>query len=224
MLTTTQELDAARNYYRTERIPAPALQIMDAATHALTSAGAAGLALPVGAPAPDFTLPGADGCNVTLSEKLAQGPVVLVFYRGGWCPYCNILLRGFQRLLADFKAAGAQLIAISPQLPDQSLSTREKNALQFPVLSDVGLQVAKAFRIAFELPDELSALYRDFGHGLDVFNGTAGDGQLPMPATFVIGQDSRVKFAHVEEDYTQRAEPQNVLAVIQNEPRTAHCL
>jgi peroxiredoxin len=139
---------------------------------------------------------------------------VLVFYRGGWCPYCNLHLRGFQRQLAEFQSAGAQIVAISPQLPDQSLTTQEKDELEFPVLSDVGLHAAHAFGVAFELSKDLLELYEDFDHPLEESNGTEGGRELPMPATFVILPDRTIAFAQVEADYTRRAEPLEVLNLV----------
>jgi peroxiredoxin len=214
-ITTTQELANARDYYRGQRIPKPALAIMDAATAALSASGAVERALQPGDTAPDFILTDVNGRHVRLYTELERGPVVLVFYRGGWCPYCNLHLRGFQRALEAFRAADAQIIAISPQLPDQSLSTKEKDELAFPVLSDVGLHVAHAFGIAFELPKSLLDLYADFDHPLEDSNGREGGKELPMPATFVIHPDRSIAFAHVEADYTQRAEPVEVLNVVQ---------
>ncbi len=215
MNTTTQEMDTVRNYYRGERIPKPALKVMDAATAELETNGAAAGALKPGNIAPDFFLPNVDGRSVRLYTELERGTVVVVFYRGGWCPYCNIHLRGFQKLLTEFNAAGAQIIAISPQLPDLSLTTQEKSKLAFSVLSDVGLHTAHAFGVAFELPESLLNLYADFDHPLESSNGTAGGRELPMPATFVIRPDRTIAFAHVEADYTRRAEPLEVLALVQ---------
>ena len=163
-LTTTQELDSARNLYRDQIIPKPAWKIMAASTAELEKSAAASHALQPGDIAPDFILPDVDGRSVRLYTELERGPVVLVFYRGGWCPFCKIHLRGFQKSLADFKAAGAQVMVISPQLPDQSLITRENGHLAFPVLSDVGLNTARVFGVAFELPKALLKLYAEFDH------------------------------------------------------------
>jgi len=147
---TTRELDAARAKYRGEIIPKPALAIMDAETARLAGSNLAAGALKVGESGPDFILPDAHGEPVRLNSLLNDGPVVLIFYRGGWCPYCNLHLRGFQRRLPDIRLLGAQIVGISPQLPDNSLSTQEKNELSFPVLSDVGNKVARQFGIVFE--------------------------------------------------------------------------
>lgn len=214
--TTTQELESARNFYRGNKIPGPALEIMDAATEELQRSAAASRAIKTGDAAPDFILPNVDGRIVRLYTELEGGPVVLVFYRGGWCPYCNIHLRGFQKLLAEFKAAGAHVMAISPQLPDQSLTTQEKDELAFPVLSDVGLNTARAFGVAFELPKALLNLYVDFGHPLDVFNGEEGGKELPIPATFIIGTDRTIAYAQIDPDYTVRSEPLDVLKLVRD--------
>ncbi|MDR3456254.1 MAG: peroxiredoxin-like family protein [Verrucomicrobiae bacterium] len=214
LLTTTQELDLARNFYRDQKFPKSALEIMDAATAELENNAAASHALQVGDIAPDFILPDVEGRSVRLYSELAQGPVVLVFYRGGWCPYCKIHLRGYQKSLADFKTAGAQVMVVSPQLPDQSLTTQEKDELAFPVLSDVGLNTARAFGIAFELPKALLNLYADFGALLENFNGVEGGKELPMPATFVIRADRTIAYAQVEADFTHRSEPLEVLNLV----------
>ena len=213
-LTTTQEMDLARELYRGKKIPKPALKIMDAATAQLVNNSVASHALRPGDLAPDFILPDADGRAVRLYTELKRGPVVLVFYRGGWCVYCKIHLRGFQKTLPEFHAAGARVLAISPQLPDQSLTTREKDKLAFPVLSDVGLYTTRAFGVAFELPTKLLNLYADFGHPLETFNGAEGSKELPMPATFLIGADRIIAYAHVEADYTRRSEPLEILNLV----------
>ena len=213
-LTTTQELDSARTLYRDQKLPKPALEVMDAATAELMDKAAASHSLQPGDIAPDFILPNVDSRSVRLYSELERGPVVLVFYRGGWCPYCNIHLRGFQKSLADFKAAGAQVMAISPQLPDQSLSTQEQDELAFLVLSDVGLNTARAFGIAFELPKALLDLYAEFDVLLENTNGAEGAKELPMPATFVIRADRTIAFAQVEADFTRRSEPLEVLKLV----------
>jgi peroxiredoxin len=215
-LTTTQELDSARNFYRSQKIPKPALKIMDAATAELENNAVASHALQPDDIAPDFILPNVDGRSVRLYTELERGPVALVFYRGGWCPYCKIHLRGFQKSLADFKAAGAQVMVVSPQLPDQSLITRENGHLAFPVLSDVGLNTARMFGVAFELPKALLKLYADFNHPLENFNGVEGSKELPLPATFVIRADRTIAYVHVEVDYTRRSEPLEVLNLVRN--------
>lgn len=151
---------------------------------------------------------------VSLAQLLKKGPAIVVFYRGGWCPYCNLELRAYQRLLPEIKKAGGQLIAISPQAPDTSLNTTEKNALTYPVLSDIHTDAAKGFGILFTLPDYLQKLYSSLGHGLDVVNAN-GAWTLPVPATFVIGTDGSILARHVDTDYRKRMEPADALAAIQ---------
>ncbi len=211
---TTREINAARAKYRGQIIPKPALAIMDAETSRLAASGLAARALKVGDAAPDFILPDAQGGPVRLRALLDQGPMVVVFYRGGWCPYCNLHLRGFQSRLPAFRELGATVVAISPQLPDNSLSTREKNELAFPVLSDVGNKVARQFGIVFELSDRLVELYRQFGHALEDFNGADGSRELPVPATFLLDGKGVIRLAHVDVDYTRRTDPDEVIEAL----------
>ncbi|WP_270937166.1 peroxiredoxin-like family protein [Falsiroseomonas oryzae] len=166
--------------------------------------------LPEGAVLPDIVLPDATGAPRRLHDL---APAVIVFYRGGWCPYCNLQLRAWQTRLPDLAARGARLVAISPQAPDGTLSTVERNALGFPVLSDSEDVAGAAFGVSHALPEDLVALYRRFGHALEVVNGRAG-WRLPMPATFVVGPDRRIAFAQAEADYRRRVEPDAALAAL----------
>jgi len=195
------------------RAPAPRVAMMEAATAHLKSSGIESIALKVGDRSPSLSLPDAMGERVHVDRLLEQGPVVAIFYRGGWCPYCNLELRAWQAHLAELNSLGATLVAISPQTPDNSLSTAEKNALAFPVLSDSELAAAHGFGIAFTLPPELVDLYSSVGNNLPELNGN-GQWLLPVPATFVIDRSGVIQFAHVEADYRERAEPDDVLAVI----------
>lgn len=155
-------LDAElRAFYdaRQQQIPAEVREVMRRAGVELAASGQAGRAPAAGAWAPPFALPSATGETVTLDRILAQGPVVLTFYRGAWCPYCNIALRSLQQHHVGITERGARLVAVSPQIPDESLSLAEKHALDFTVLSDVGSDTAKAYGLAFDLPDALAAVY-----------------------------------------------------------------
>jgi peroxiredoxin len=169
-------------------------------------------ALTPGEVAPDFSLPDAAGKPVRLSDRLQDGPVVLKFYRGGWCPYCNLELRAYQQSLPELRSLGAQLIAVSPEAPDNSLSTIEKNALAFTVLSDAGGGVAAAYRLAFRLSDELKEIYRSRGRDLAQWND--GDWTLPVPGTFVIDRSRRIVLAHVDADYRSRLDPAVAIAAV----------
>jgi peroxiredoxin len=167
----------------------------------------------VGDQAPDFELRDAVGDPVRLSALLSQGPVVLIFYRGAWCPYCNVQLRTFQARLAELEQQGASLVAVSPQTPDHALSMAEKNELAFPVLSDPGAAVIRRYGLVYTVDQPLRGLLEAAGVDVSESNGDA-DWVLPAPATFVIDRAGRVRYAHVRGDWTERAEPADVLAVL----------
>lgn len=166
----------------------------------------------VGDTAPGFTLQNAIGKAVSLSDYLQRGPVVLTWYRGGWCPYCNITLRYLQQALPDFQAAGAQLLALTPELPNKSLTTQEKNELSFEVLTDIDLSVAKEYGIVFKLIDEVGEVYRK-NFSLQEFNGNDSD-ELPLAATYVIQPDGKITYAFLDAEYRNRAEPADILAAL----------
>lgn len=159
---------------------------------------------------PGLVLPDALGRPVDLAALAAQGPLVVTFYRGGWCPYCNLELRAWQKALPDLTARGARLVAVSPETPDNALSTAEKNDLAFTVLSDTNGTLADALGIRFRLSPAIEALYRKFGHDLPSHNGD-GEWSLPMPATYLVTRDGRIALAQVEPDYRVRLEPATVL-------------
>lgn len=167
----------------------------------------------VGDTAPDFVLPSATGDKVRLADRLAAGSVVVVFYRGAWCPHCNMHLRGLQEILDDLSARGASLVAISPQAPDDSLAFSERLELGFDVLSDLDQSVIDEWRLRFELPDGLRDVYRDMDMALDEHNA-AGTWTLPVPATFVLDTTGVVRARHVDPDYRKRMEPADVLAAL----------
>ncbi|MEE4417812.1 peroxiredoxin-like family protein [Streptomyces bugieae] len=195
------------------KLSADALEIMDRGARELAATGMAGRAVGVGAQAPRFTLPSATGREVTLDSLLADGPVVLTFYRGAWCPYCNLALRALQQHHDAIAACGARLVAISPQIPDESLSLIEKEQLAFEVLSDDGSEVAKAFGIAFDLSEELGDLYDQLGFDLQRVNSSNAR-TLPLPATYVIDRTGVIRWAFVSTDYTVRAEPSDIVSAL----------
>lgn len=165
----------------------------------------------VGDQAPDFTLKNATGESVTLSEELKKGPVVLTWYRGGWCPYCNIAMAAMQKALPEIKGTGASLIALTPELPDKTLTTKEKNGLEFQVLTDLNHQAAEDYGLLFKLTPEVEALYGKF-FVLEEYNGAdAGTDTLPLAATYIIGQDGTILWAFLHHDYHMRAEPKDIV-------------
>ncbi|OTP68085.1 peroxiredoxin-like family protein [Caballeronia sordidicola] len=179
------------------------------------ASGAIDGALMNGQSAPDFTLPDAFGNQVSLKALLVKGPVVVNFYRGEWCPFCNLELRGLQEALPKIEALGATLIAISPEKPDHGIVATKKSKLTFPVLSDLGNAVARQFGIVFRVGDELQAFSKNvFKNDIALRNGEDSY-ELPVPATYVIDAAGVVRFAHVDVDYmTARAEPDEVVAAL----------
>ena len=196
-------------------IPAEKLAVMAQATTELINSGIAEQTLQVGDTLPPINLPNALGKTVNTQDLLTEGALVISFYRGQWCPYCNLELRALQQALPEFKALGASLVAISPQNPDNSLSTTEKNELTFEVLSDVGNQVARQLGLVFQIPEQLRPIYQSFGIDLPEHNGDETF-ELPIAATYVINRDGKVVYAFVNPDYTQRAEPADILAAVAN--------
>ena len=177
----------------------------------LMNSGAAENALKEGAQAPDFTLPNARGNAVTLSHLLTQGPVIMTFYRGQWCPYCHLALRAYQQALPHMQARRASLVAISPQTPDHSLSTVEKKKLTFTVLSDVGNHVAREYGLVFTIDEAVRPACQQVGANLPAFNGD-DSWELPMAGTFLIDQSGIVRLAFVNPDYTRRLDPSVIVA------------
>ncbi|MEJ1979061.1 MAG: peroxiredoxin-like family protein [Acetobacteraceae bacterium] len=208
------ELDAFREAFIRTAPPGRA-ELYDAKVDALRLTFPIEAALKEGDLAPDFALPDASGMPVALSDRLRAGPVVLIFYRGGWCPYCNLQLRAYQHALDEITALGGQLLAVSPQLPDGSLSTAEMNKLSFGVLSDVSNRVAKTFGLVYALPDELRAALRSNGKALPGINGD-DSWELPLPATYVIAPDRSIVLAAVELDYRERQAPEGVVAALRS--------
>jgi peroxiredoxin len=164
----------------------------------------------IGEVAPDFVLPDATGEKVALADRRAAGPVVVSFYRGAWCPYCSRELHDQQEILAEIRALGGSLIAISPQRSDDSLSLVERLGLGFDVLSDVDQDVIRAYHLQFELPDTLQAIYPLLGIDLTRQNAD-GSWHLPVPATFVIDRDGVVRARHVDPNYLERMETADLL-------------
>lgn len=169
-------------------------------------------ALGVGDRVPMFELPDANGKTIRLADLLAVGPVIVSFYRGSWCPFCNLELRALQRELAAVEEAGATLVAISPNKPDVSIELIDKAQLTFPVLSDHDNLVAKQFNLVYEMIPEHVAYYRDHGRDIGEIHGTEA-WELPVPATYVIDRGGVIRFAFVDLNHRVRAEPSEVIAV-----------
>lgn len=197
------------------QIPGQLRNTMDKAQQTLKDSRIAERALAAGNDAVDFTLPNARGEQVSSEALRQQGPIVVSFYRGGWCPYCSLELKALQSVNAEIEALGARLVAISPQVPDESLSTAEKNRLEFEVLSDVDSKVADQYGLTFSLAEDLRPVYKNWGADVAVVNDDP-DCKLPLPATYVINQDGKIVHSFVEEDYTERLEPDEILNSLRN--------
>ncbi|MCK9858640.1 peroxiredoxin-like family protein [Paenibacillus sp. ATY16] len=168
--------------------------------------------LPVGQKAKDFTLQDALGRAVHLYDELAKGPVVLTFYRGGWCPYCSRQLKSYQQVLPEIEKLGAQLIAISPQSPDATLSQIEKEELRFHVLSDRNGLVAARYRILYDVPFYVQDIFQQgLGLNLAEYNATSR-WILPVPSTFMINESGFIRSAYVNPDFMKRFEPEDILS------------
>ena len=189
------------------------LDTMQRATAELIDSGQAQRARKAGDTAPEFTLNDADGKPVSSRDLLARGPLVISFYRGVWCPYCNLELQALQAALPDIAARGASLVAISPQTAANSRKSQRDNGLGFPILSDTRSEVANAFGIRFALPDYLVELYKGFKNDLPTFNNDPS-WVLPMPARYVIGTDGIIAYSEVNPDYTRRPDPSELLPVL----------
>jgi peroxiredoxin len=196
-----------------DQTPAALLEGFAAAARRLDAVDFAARAPRVGDEAPDFALLDQHGDEVWLSALLHAGPVVLIFYRGEWCPYCNLQLRTFQANFAQLAEYRVQLVAISPQTPDHSLSMAEKNDLEFVVLSDAGAQVIDRYGLRYEVDDATRVLFESVGNDLDEHNG-AGHWVLPATAAFVIDRRGIVRYVKAHGDWRERAEPADVLTVL----------
>ena len=178
----------------------------------LRASGVAFEALTVGDPAVMFELPNAKDEAVSLERLLADGPVVIVWFRGGWCPYCNITLHAMQDALPEIRKLGATLVAISPQMPESTADTTNKNRLTFDVLSDVGNEVAKAYGLVYTLPEDVAGLLEEYVN-LERCNGDLSC-ELPLAATYVVDREGIIRFAFLDADYRNRAEPADVVAAL----------
>ncbi|MBV9113597.1 MAG: AhpC/TSA family protein [Hyphomicrobiales bacterium] len=197
-----------------QRVPAERQAIMQRHIDALRNGEIARKLLKLGDRAPAIVLGNAKGEMVDVGALLRKGPVIVTFYRGGWCPYCNLELKAFQDVLPQILAAGASLVAISPEKPDESLSTAEKNALTFEVLTDAGQKVGRAFGLVYEFTDELKSAYNGFGLDIPARNGAPGEWALPISATYVIDRDGTIVYAYTDADYRDRADPRDVLEAL----------
>jgi peroxiredoxin len=212
-MSLQDRLDALKANFEGKQAPAAAVAIFHKATAELIASGQAEHALKVGDSAPPFNLPNADGVMVDSAKLLVKGPLIVTFYRGHWCPYCNLDLQAIEATAASIRTFGASLVAISPQTTANGRKSQQENRLSFPILSDFGGQVAEAFGLSFRLPDDLIEVYKGFGVDLPVINADPR-WNLPMPARYVIAQNGLIAYAEVNPDYTRRPDPSELLPIL----------
>ncbi|WP_346883419.1 peroxiredoxin-like family protein [uncultured Algibacter sp.] len=206
---------ANKNAESRARIPSEALEIMDRATNSLKDAHILNNAIKVNDTFPNAVLKNINGDNKGIDSLKGEKATIISFYRGGWCPYCNIELQALQTALPEFNELGANLIAITPETPDNSLSTSEKNALSFEVLSDIDNTFAREIGLVFKMPKELQEVYSKFGIDVKKHNQN-DDYELPIAATFVIDNNNAVKYVYTNEDYTKRADINEIKSAIKS--------
>jgi peroxiredoxin len=210
-LSLKSQLDARRNSFNSTA-PEEVKTAYEAGVKMLAESGIISRAKKVGDLAIDFTLSNATGKTVSLSDYLKQGAVVLTWYRGGWCPYCNLTLQALQKELANINKIGASLLALTPELPDHSMSTVEKNSLKFEVLSDINNNIARKYGIVYKLNAAVAKIYAE-KFGLTEYNGNSSN-ELPLATTYVIDQNGKIIYAFIDADYRNRAEPSEIIAVL----------
>lgn len=180
---------------------------------AVAESGVVESALQVGDTAINFALTNAEGDTVRLSEYLEEGVVILTWYRGGWCPYCNLTLQRLQKKLSGFESAGAKMMALTPEVPDSAMTTKERQDLEFEVLSDIGNVVGQEYGVVYQLTDAVAERYR-LGFNLNLYNGNDA-AELPLAATYVIDQNGVIRYAFLDADYRNRAEPKDILEALE---------
>lgn len=197
------------------QVPAETRQTIADAFAEIMASDIAAHAKQVGERAPDFKLPSTSGRELTLAELLAKGPVVLSFYRGGWCPYCNLEFKALHKHLPRIRELGAELVAVAPESSQHAAQTHANNALDFDLLSDLGNRVTREYGLLMSVPERMRPLYEQWGLDVPAHNGDDSY-ELPVPATYLINSAGEIVAAFVERDYTQRMEPADIVALLES--------
>lgn len=211
-----QTLQSAIDQYNVKKrqsMPAEVLETMARTTSELKESGIENRALRAGDRIPDFNLPNQYGEMRRFADYLAESPVVLNIYRGGWCPYCNFEMKALADALPEIEAAGARLIGMSPETPEHAQDTAAQNNIGIEILSDAGNVVSDNMGLVFSLAEELRPIYLGAGLDIPAYNGDDSF-MLPVPATYIVAMDGTIKFNFVNADYTQRLEPQDIVAIL----------
>ena len=218
-MTLQARLDAFKADFEA-KAPAPAIEAFHRSTRELIVSGIAKAALQAGQTAPEFSLNDPDGNLVSSGRLLAQGPLVVTFYRGVWCPYCNLELQALEEAAEEIRARGANLVAVSMQNASSSRKSQRENKLSFPILTDKGGEVAEQFGLKWAVQDYVIEFFKGFGVDLPAIHDD-GAWNLPMPARYVIAGDGTIQYAEVNPDYTQRPEPSDLFPVLERLARSA---
>ncbi|WP_444943952.1 peroxiredoxin-like family protein [Microbulbifer sp. ZKSA006] len=211
-MSLQEKLDAFKEVFK-KQAPEGAFEAFARSSQELADSGQAERSVKVGEKAPDFALQDSDGNEVVLKELLAKGPVILTFYRGVWCPYCNIELQALEEVAEEIKARGATLVAISMQGPGESRKSQRDNKLSFPILTDQGGELANKLGIRWTLQSYVIEFHKMFKVELPTIHRD-GEWNLPMPARYVIDTDGTIAYAEVNPDYTRRPEPSDLFPVL----------
>lgn len=195
------------------KLPTKKRKIMEAAAEKLRRSQIAKKAPKLGETLKDFSLPNSKGKSISLRELRAKGPVIVTFYRGSWCPYCNVQLNSYQAHLGAFSKRGAKLVAITPEIPDLTAETTSSRELGFDILTDKDNRVAKQLGLVFGVTPALKKLYQEFGIDLEKSQGNS-EWELPVPATFVINRNGKIIYAFVDTDYKKRADPEAIVSAL----------
>lgn len=212
-MSLQDKLDAFKADFEANQAPPEAVEAFHRSNQELIDNGNAERALKAGDLAPEFTLSDSDGNPVSSRELLAKGPLVLTFYRGVWCPYCNIELQALEEVVGEIEARGASLVAVSQQTPENSRNSKRQNKLSFPILADQNGDVGAEFGLRWNLQPYLIDVFKSFKVDLPAFHKD-DKWTLPMPARYVIDQDGRIAYAEVNPDYTRRPEPSDLFPVL----------
>ncbi len=210
--TLRQELEE-RKALAAQYVPADVQEVNRRTVEHLRASGIAGRILPVSSQIPGFELPDQDGNPVSSEELLRRGRLVICFFRGRWCPFCVAQLEAMNSALSQIEKSGASLVTVSPQTLKQSFFMRDQHQLRFPLLSDAHNQVARRFGLVYSVPEEQKEVYSRTFVNLPFINGDSS-WELPIPATYVVGQNGVVLYAGADPDYTQRPEPEEIINVL----------
>ncbi|OJJ21284.1 hypothetical protein BKI52_12030 [marine bacterium AO1-C] len=209
-MTLKEELNALR----TRAAKGLAAQGHDAYIDGISQSGRLAEVPSTGDIAPSFVLPDDKGNFVSSEVLLQRGPLIVSFYRGDWCVFCNLELRALQRSLAEFLRYGASLVGISPQTVAYSHMNADRRNVQYQILSDSGNKIANEYGLMFSMPQQMVNAFNTFGIDIAKVNGGQNQVEVPVPATFVINTDGRVAYRFLDADYTKRAEPSEIIACL----------